>query len=856
MELYDVNLASLMLGSLMKRPQLLSLPEYPLDKATFAPSNFHQVIFVCIAKLARSGVGEVTEVEIESVLQNHVPQMEVCRDNNYLDFIYTVKELANPDNYEYYYSVIRKFALLRELDEQGVDIKEFYDTLGNESDERAKLEKLTIEQILNAVEYKANSLRTKYDSKYVREEMTVGEDIEGLLAEFDEKPSYGAFLYSPYQTELAHGFNRGHLFMRSMPSGVGKALPNSTIIPTLNGDKRVDEIQVGDYLFSRKGKPTKVLGVFPQGKKEVYELTFKDGRKAKCCNEHLWNVYNRDLDKGKRMSTVSVAQILERGIFSGKGFRYSIPLNLPVEYSEKDFYIPPYIMGLALGDASFRSQPSNHVFSFSAPEAELVEVIAKTMNWSYKKNSVHNYSWTFYNNGKLVHVEDFLKEYPELINTYSHNKFIPEKYLTGSIQQRKELLQGLLDTDGSIEATKGRINYSTTSEQLKENIITLCRSLGLVTTSCLNRRKNKNDCWNIHIQASKEQKPELFRYSPKKQRALDYANIKKREERRDRLVIIDIQPLGYEEEMTCFMVDNEEHLFLTNDFIVTHNTRMAIADICGLCVDQMWNDEAQDFIPNPNYQGAGFFIHTELAQRTEMQPMFLACVANVPSNTITMGKCTEEERKRVIKAAEIIKNCDLRLIDMPDFTSTNIDRKIKECVEGYGAVYGCFDYMMLNSALSMEYRANTGVQAREDMALRGLATDLKAYAEKYNIGLLTMTQTNGNEKQLDFPDESCISSSKASRTKVDFGCVILPAKDRNKEMKLVEPFIKHQKEKGLNNTLVPNRITYIYKSRFGEYQDRKLKIFHYFDMGTMRNTDFFVCDSYNKFVSIPKPKLK
>ena len=62
------------------------------------------------------------------------------------------------------------------------------------------------------------------------------------------------------------------------------------------------------------------------------------------------------------------------------------------------------------------------------------------------------------------------------------------------------------------------------------------------------------------------------------------------------------------------MVDNEEHLFLTNDFIVTHNTRMAVADICGLCVDQYWDDEAQDFIPNPNYQGAGFFIHTELQQ--------------------------------------------------------------------------------------------------------------------------------------------------------------------------------------------------------------------------------------------------
>lgn len=491
----------------MKRPQLLGLPEYPLDKGTFAPSNFHQVIFVCIAKLARNGVAEITEIEIESVLQNHVPQMEICRDNNYLDFIATVKELANPDNFEYYYSIIRKFALLRELQEQGVDIKEFYDLLAEEQSERAKLEKISIAEILNAVEFKANSLRSKYDTKYVREEMTVGEDVEGLLDEFDEKPSYGAFLFSPYQTELAHGFNRGHLFMRSCPSSVGK-------------------------------------------------------------------------------------------------------------------------------------------------------------------------------------------------------------------------------------------------------------------------------------------------------------------------------------------------------------TRMGVADICGLCVDYLWDDEAQDFIPNPNYQGAGFFIHTELAQRTEMQPMFLACVTNVPSNTITMGRCTPEERKRVIKAGEIIKNCNLRLIDMPDFTSAHIERKIKECVEGYGATYGCFDYMMLNSALSMEYRANTGVQAREDMALRGLATDLKAYAEKYNIGLLTMTQTNGNEKQMDFPDENCISSSKASRTKVDFGCVVLPAKDRTKEMKLVEPFIKKRSGGGFNNIVRPNRITYIHKSRFGEYQDRKLKVFHYFDMGTMRNTDFFVCDANNEFVSIPKPVLK
>ena len=70
-------------------------------------------------------------------------------------------------------------------------------------------------------------------------------------------------------------------------AGCGKCIPNSTNIPTPQGWKRVDEIKIGDYLFDRQGNPTKVLGVFPQGKKEVYEVTFGDGRRAKCSIDHI-----------------------------------------------------------------------------------------------------------------------------------------------------------------------------------------------------------------------------------------------------------------------------------------------------------------------------------------------------------------------------------------------------------------------------------------------------------------------------------------------------------------------------------------------------------------------------------------
>ena len=160
--------------------------------------------------------------------------------------------------------------------------------------------------------------------------------------------------------------------------------------------------------------------------------------------------------------------MITKGVKNNKGYRFSLPINSPIHKDEKQFYIPPYIMGLFLGDASFRSQPSNRCFNFSSPNEELPKAIAQTMGWSYKRNSLKNYNWTFYSHGMMIHVEDALREYPELINTYSYNKFIPSDYLNSSIQQRKELLMGLLDTDGHVDESKGRVSYSTTSNRLRD----------------------------------------------------------------------------------------------------------------------------------------------------------------------------------------------------------------------------------------------------------------------------------------------------------------------------------------------------------------------------------------------------
>ena len=147
----------MLLGCLMKQPSLLTLPQFPLSKQDFEPELFHKIIYVAINKLVHNGIQEITEIEIENVVKTKPAFLEVLQDNNYLDFIVNVKELSIIDNYEYYYNTIRKFSLLRELQDNGFDIREFYDELSEENNQLAQFEKLTIQEILNRIEFKSQS---------------------------------------------------------------------------------------------------------------------------------------------------------------------------------------------------------------------------------------------------------------------------------------------------------------------------------------------------------------------------------------------------------------------------------------------------------------------------------------------------------------------------------------------------------------------------------------------------------------------------------------------------------------------------------------------------------------------------
>lgn len=350
--------------------------------------------------------------------------------------------------------------------------------------------------------------------------------------------------------------------------GSGKAEYIGNIIHTPSGIKLFGDLKVGDFVFDRFGKPTKVVGIFPQGELDAYEVELTDGRKGVYNDEHLWGI----LTSRNNISVKSLKQLMEKGIskVDTKGNTHSvhsIPTHSWVMYEEKPIDTDPYVLGAFLANGSLSSE----YLTLSTADEFIVRKVADILGYAYKKNSEKNYSWSFYlSEGKKVKTSD-INFYGNL-GKLSHEKFIPEEYLVNSKEVRSNLLKGLMDNDGTI-GTKhngGKVSYSTSSRGLMKDFTRLVGSLGYCYGVSEDKR-NDNVNYTIIPQVPNSEKKYLFTLPRKLDRAL---SVEHNELRKDfkRVGIKAVRPLGKKLPMMCIKVDNEEELYLSNDFIVTHNT--------------------------------------------------------------------------------------------------------------------------------------------------------------------------------------------------------------------------------------------------------------------------------------------
>lgn len=425
------------------------------------------------------------------------------------------------------------------------------------------------------------SVRQRFCSGISRRRET--QDIVYDIPEMKEFTGEHYMLLSPYDYQLEgvrYALDHQRCIFGDQP-GLGKLQPYSSLIATPTGWRRMGDLKVGDALFGRDGNVYNVDAIFEHGIKDTYLFTFNDGTECRAGLEHLWSV--RDVNMRKRglgWKTMTTEELLSKGLHwnlspsrkrSGRKpiLRWEVPMCEPVAYPHRDVYLHPYIVGALIGDGNLcngRVMLSNP--DFDRDIHERVENLLPS-ELKIKGERFANCPRYAIVNADDRHVNRALEWIRAIgLDVKSTEKRIPECYKFGDVEQRIELLRGLMDTDGSVN--RNRITYHSVNRLLCEDVVELVLSLG-------------GQAWIREYDRTDEGKPVEYQvnivsrinpfYSSRK--AISY-----RIRRRNfcSRYISEIRLIG-SEMSRCIHVTAPDHLYLTDNYLVTHNTLQAICSV-------------------------------------------------------------------------------------------------------------------------------------------------------------------------------------------------------------------------------------------------------------------------------------
>src|SRR5690625_656100 len=368
-------------------------------------------------------------------------------------------------------------------------------------------------------------------------------------------------------------------------AGGGKAQPITEPILTPNGWVNMGDIKTGDEVIGSNGRPTEVIAIHPQGVKDVYKVTMIDGAETFATGDHLWYTWqSRQKKRARARTTLEVKNLID------DGKNMLIPFADPMEFSSsKRGYIHPYIIGVLLGDGSVSSG-----VRFISGDNEIAKKVEELLPDDCVLNKLlteYEYSMTNTLRDEKGHLySPFKKELTRLgVNKITADKFVPKEYLNSTLDDRIELIKGLMDTDGTIDS-RGHASFTNTSKQLVLDMQYLIRSIGgkatlSEKTKFCTYKGEKKYCtaWELYINTNDNRN--LFYLPRKKNRVKKYNGGHELPNR-----IVSIEHAG-EAECQCITVDSKDSLYVTRDFILTHNSALGclwLIENCQLYPGTRW----------------------------------------------------------------------------------------------------------------------------------------------------------------------------------------------------------------------------------------------------------------------------
>lgn len=365
------------------------------------------------------------------------------------------------------------------------------------------------------------------------------------------------------------GYPKGRIVEIYGNPSAGKAQPLSSNILTPTGWKEMKDIVLGDSICVPNGEQSTIVGIFPQGIQDVYKVTLDDKSFAYCTLDHLWFVSTRFDTLGEVLTT---KEILEKKVTQKDGRRkFKIPLVSQVNFEQKNpLPMDPYLLGLLLGDGSF----VDSTIKFTTIDLELLDYITEILERDFPELTLSE------KQGKCTYtIKEKIKGHEktriykilesfDLIGKLSKDKHIPNEYLYSNIENRTKLLQGLIDTDGSVDP-QGGISFTTSSKALSKQFVELTRSLGFrCSTSRSIERVDGLPSYRSSLLFG-----DLNVLPAKLKRK---ANNLKKKTSDYKFRFIESIEYSHKEECQCIMVGHPDQLYITDNYIVTHNSTLCL----------------------------------------------------------------------------------------------------------------------------------------------------------------------------------------------------------------------------------------------------------------------------------------